>query len=128
MFGDGRPEEECRDLESILRGDKGVQTTMNWRIQDWDKRQTMQWEACLSKYIRFQRGSNVRINADSTGAENNVTRDVTDNIEDKYFYYVRPTVPDKSENNGSTTIKIVFLIVLLLAMLIGYLNQTTTYN
>ena len=88
----------------------------------------MQWEACLSKYIRFQRGSNVRINATATGAENNATRDVTDNVEDKYFYYVRPTLPDKLESDDSTVIKIMFTIVLLLAMLIGYLNQTTTYN
>lgn len=133
LGGDGssaRAAEECRDLEAVLRGDKGVQTAMNWRIQDWDKRQTMQWEACLSKYIRFQRGSNV-ITA-TNKMQSKETRDLTDNnnVEDKYFYYVRPQVQDNlAPIDYSSTIKDLFLIlILLLVMLMGYFKQTTSYN
>ena len=42
-------------MEEILRGENGVQATLNRNLKKASFKQTLSWEACLSKHIRFQR-------------------------------------------------------------------------
>ena len=96
-----QPDEKCRDLESILRGDEGVQTKINGLILNENRRQTMQWEVSLSKYIRFQRRPNKVINS-AIGTRNN-----------------RPTVPDMSNRYSSISIYCIISFIILLLALVG---------
>lgn len=55
LSNEGDDSADKRDLESVLRGDGGVQNLINCKSTETDKTwQTMQWEACLTKYIRFR--------------------------------------------------------------------------
>ncbi|XP_057365813.1 uncharacterized protein LOC130686695 [Daphnia carinata] len=52
-------DKNIRDLEGILRGENGVQSTMNNKIQNKEYRQTISCETYLRKYIVFRRSNQI---------------------------------------------------------------------
>jgi len=70
---------------------------MNVMLLNPDSRQTMQWEACLSKYIKFQRTT-----SDTTTVVKypKPTSDPVEELKRTYFY-VAPNTEDSEESDLS---------------------------
>lgn len=75
------------DLEEILRGKGGVQSIVNSKMQKSDYRQTVSWEAYLSRYIRFQKHETRKESEDETDG-----CDVSNiqSLKQKYHFLVIP--------------------------------------
>ena len=76
-------EDSAPDLEEILRGDGGVQSIVNCNIRKSDYRQTVSWEAYLSKYIRFRRSSTSEMEEDETDTSDGLNYK---SLEEKYSF------------------------------------------
>ncbi len=81
-------ENKC-DLEEILRGENGVQSIMNNKIQNREYRQTVSWETYLSKYVVFR-----SCNQDNTPYYEETDVEDGSNVHylaEKYNFFVSPT-------------------------------------
>ncbi len=76
---------DVRDLEEILRGEDGVQSFINSKIQNPNYRQTVSWETYLSKYIRFRKNAQKILDEEELDAEDGSS---VDNFNQKYNFYV----------------------------------------